>query len=142
MDVSLTKINQGGLLSLENPTYEQLIRTYSHLSGVEMDDTDAKPLLLIHVILGTGKYAQIKTGPQPHIGNQVEPVAERIKFGWIILTPGKEFDTTHMLLTQTSQLDYEELCRLNVLELVDTQQHDQGEVYKQFQEQLLNSDEG
>ena len=107
-----------------------------------MDDTDAKPLLLIHVILGTGKYAQIKTGPQPHIGNQVEPVAERIKFGWIILTPGKEFDTTHMLLTQTSQLDYEELCRLNVLELVDTQQHDQGEVYKQFQEQLLRSDEG
>ena len=47
-----------------------------------------------------------------------------------------------MLLTQTSQLDYEELCRLDVLGLKDTPQHDQGEVYKEFQEQLLRSDEG
>ena len=47
-----------------------------------------------------------------------------------------------MLLTQTSQQDYEELCRLDVLGLVDTPQHDQGEVYKKFQEHLLRSDEG
>ena len=47
-----------------------------------------------------------------------------------------------MLLTQTSQLDFEELCRLDVLGLVDTPQHDQGEVYKKFQEHLLRSDEG
>ena len=47
-----------------------------------------------------------------------------------------------MLLAQTSQLDYEELCRLDVLGLADTSQHDQGEVYKEFQEQLLRSDEG
>ena len=59
-----------------------------------------------------------------------------------ILSPGKVFDTTHMLLTQTSQPDYEELCRLDVLELNNTLQHDQGEVYKEFQEQLLRSDEG
>ena len=76
------------------------------------------------------------------IGNQGEPVAERTKFGWTILSPGEEFDTTHMLLTQTSQLDYEELCRLDVLGLKDTPQHDQGELYKEFQEQLLRSDEG
>lgn len=61
MDVSLTKVNWGELLSLEYPRYEQLIKTYSHLRGMEMDDTDAKPLLPIHVILGTGVYAQIKT---------------------------------------------------------------------------------
>ena len=51
-------------------------------------------------------------------------------------------DTTHILLTQASQLDYDELCRLDVLGLVDTPQHDQGEEYKEFQEQLLRSDEG
>ena len=138
-DVSLTKINWGELLSLENPRYEQLIKTYSHLRGVEMDDTDAKPLLPVHVILGTGMYARIKTDTGPRNENQGEPEAERTKFGWTILSPGKEFDTTHMLLTQTSQLDYEELCRLDVR---DTPQHDQGEVYKEFQEQLLRSDEG
>ena len=61
LDVSLTKVNRGELLSLENPRYEQLIKTYSHLRGVEMDDTDARPLLPIHVIQGTGVYARIKT---------------------------------------------------------------------------------
>ena len=59
LDISLTKVNRGELLSLEHPRYEELINTYmySHLRGVEMDDTDAKPLLPIHVILGTGVYA-------------------------------------------------------------------------------------
>jgi len=47
-----------------------------------------------------------------------------------------------MLLTQTSQLDYEELHRLDVLGLVNTPQPDQGEVYKESPEQLLHSDEG
>ena len=61
LDVSLTKVNRGKLLSLENPRYEQLIKTYSHLRGIKMDDTDAKPLLPVHVILGTGVYARIKT---------------------------------------------------------------------------------
>ena len=107
-----------------------------------MDDADAKPLFPIHVILGTGVYARIKTDMRPCIGSQREPVAERTKFGWTILSPGKEFDTFHMLLTQTSQVDYEELCRLDFLGLKDTPQHDQGEVFKEIQEQLLRSDEG
>ena len=81
-DVNLTKVNRGELLSLENPRYEQLVKTYSHLRGVEMDDSDAKPLLPIHVILGTGVYARIKTDTRPHIGKQGEPVAECTKFGW------------------------------------------------------------
>ena len=37
-----------------------------------MHDTDPKPLLPIHVILGTGVYARIKTDAQPHIGNLKE----------------------------------------------------------------------
>ena len=37
LDVSLTKVNQGELLSLENLRYEQCIKTYSHLRGVEID---------------------------------------------------------------------------------------------------------
>ena len=88
-------------------------------------------------------YARIKTDKRPGIGNQEEPVGERTKFGWTILSAlGKEFDTTHMLLIQTSQLDYEELWRLDVTGLLDTPQHIQGDVCKEFQEQLLRSDEG
>ena len=142
LEVNLTKVNRGELLSLENPQYQQLIKAYPHLKGMEMNDTDTKPLLPVHVILGAGVYARIKTDTRPRIGNQGEPVAERTKLGWVILSPGEEFDTTHMLLTQTSQVDYEELCKLDVLGLSDTLQHDQGEVYREFREQLSRSEMG
>ena len=39
-------------------------------------------------------------------------------------------------------MDYEELCRLDVLGLADTPQHDQGEVYREFREQLHRSKSG
>ena len=59
-------------------------------------------------------YARIKTDNRHKIDKQGSTVAERTKLGWIILSPGEEIDTTHMLLTQTSQMDFEELCRIDV----------------------------
>ena len=47
-----------------------------------------------------------------------------------------------MLLTQTSHVDYEELCRLDVLGLADTPTNDQGSVYAEFKEQLVRDPEG
>ena len=47
-----------------------------------------------------------------------------------------------MLITQTSQVDYEELCKLDVLGLTNTPQHDQGQVYSEFREQLTRSEAG
>ena len=83
-----------------------------------------------------------KLNSRPRIGNQGEPVAERTKLGWIILSPGEEVDTAHMLLTQTSQTDYEQLCRLDVLGLADKPQDDQSEVYSEFKEQLHRDQSG
>ena len=57
LEVNLTKVNQGELLSLENPQYEQLMKSYPHLKSGEMEDKDTKPLLPVHVILGAGVYA-------------------------------------------------------------------------------------
>ena len=59
-----------------------------------------------------------------------------------LLSPGSEFDHNTMLLTQTSQSDYEELCRLDVLGLADTPEHDQSMVHAEFKEQLQRSPEG
>ena len=42
-----------------------------------------------------------------------------------------------MMLTQTSLADYEELCRLDVLGLSDSSEHDQSFVYQEFKEQLV-----
>ena len=47
-----------------------------------------------------------------------------------------------MMLTQTSQLEYEELCRLDVLGLADTFLNDQQAVYGEFKEQLVRTEEG
>lgn len=112
MEVKLIKVNKNELLNVDNPNYENLTSTFSHLKDVKMDDYDTKAQLPIHVILGSGEYARIKT-LRPCIGKEGKPVAELTKLEWFIMSPGQEFDHHHMLLTQTTQTDYEQLCRLH-----------------------------
>lgn len=61
MSVEVTKVDKGELLSLDNPHYQELITKYHHLLEVNIDDTDTKSYLPLHVILGTGEYAKLKT---------------------------------------------------------------------------------
>ena len=82
--------------------------------------------------------------PRPHhakIGRQGELIAEKTKFGWTIMSPGKEVNVNEIFLTQTSSADYEKLCRLDILGIEDSPTGDQGEVYKELQEQLQRSSE-
>ena len=85
---------------------------------------------------------QAKTSEKPRVGKMGEPVAERTKFGWTILAQGKELDYSAMFLAQTSQTDYEELCRLDALGLADKPENHQSEVYTEFRKQLACSEEG
>ena len=142
MSVKLTKVHKGELLTVDNPHYQQLIDSYSHLRGVKIEDLDSKEELPVHVVLGSGEYARIKTETKPHIGRDGEPIAEKTKLGWFIMSPGQELDRNRMMLTQTSQTDYEELCRLDVLGLADSSEHDQLAVYREFKEQLVRNEEG
>ena len=143
MPVEVTKVDKGELLFLETPKYQEVIARNPHLSGVVMDDVDTKSRLPVHIILGAGYYAKVKTESVPKIGETGQPVAELTKFGWIIMSPGKEpVDLTNVLLTQTSHVDYEELCRLDVLGLSDTPSNDQSSVHAEFKEQLVRHEEG
>ena len=143
MPVEVTKVDKGELLFLDNPNYEETIAKNPNLSGVVMNDQDKKSRLLVHLILSAGEYAKLKTESALQIGEPGEPVAELTKFGWVIMSPGKEpLDITNMLWTQTSHVDYEELCRLDVLGLSDTPTDDQRNVYTEFQEQLTRDEEG
>lgn len=142
MDVKLTKVDKTQLLSVDNPRYEQMKETYPYLNRVNVADKDVKDQLPIHVILGVGDYTKIKTNKQPVIGEIGEPIAEYTKMGWLMMSPGQEFDRKRMLLTQTRQADYEELCRLDVLGLKDSADHDQQIVHAEFKEQLQRSPEG
>ena len=54
------------------------------------------------------------------------------KFGWTIIAKGREINYTALLLAQTNQSDYEQLCRLDVLGLEDRLENDQETVYAEF----------
>ena len=139
MTTNLIKVDKPELLFLENPDYENLIHKYPHLKGVTITDRDKKPMLPVHVVLGSGVVSRIKTETPPRVGKDMEPVAELTQLGWFLMSPGKEFDRKTMLLTQTNQLDYEQLCRLDVLGLEDALEHDQRVVYSEFKEQLTRN---
>ena len=79
---------------------------------------------------------------QPLVGNEGEPIAEQTKFGWVVMSPGVEFDQSTMLLTMTSQADFERLCQLDVLGLEDTSEQDPKPVYDEFKKTLTCSEEG
>ena len=142
VNTEVTKVHKRELLSLENPRYKQCLDKYEHLKGVEMDDLDTKDILPVHFILGVSDYARIKTETAPRIGAVNEPIAEKTKLGWTIISPGKEVDLTPMFMTQTSSLDYETLCRLDVLGIADSASGDEDEVYSEFKEQLKRDEEG
>ena len=142
LTTKVTKINKSELLTVPNPNYTQLCQNHPHLKGVTLNDESTKPSLPVHVVLGSGDYARIKTVTKPRIGNDSEPIAELTKFGWFLMSPGKEFDHNVMMLTQTTHVDYEELCRLDVLGLKDSSVEDQSFVFEEFKEQLTRSPEG
>ncbi|XP_066029903.1 uncharacterized protein [Pocillopora verrucosa] len=142
LEAEVNKVDRNELLTLENPKCAEIVAQFSHLKGVATNDNDEKAMLPVHLILGTNEYAKIKTGARPRVGRSGEPVAEYTKFGWTILSPGTELDLSNMLLTQTSAIDYEELCKLDVLGLKDNPSGDQETVYEEFKEQLTRSSEG
>ena len=142
MEEDVTKVDKPQLMTVENPRYKSLLEKHPHLKGVIMNDTDHKPRLSVHLILGNSECPRISTSEPQRVGREWDPVASYTKLGWTITSPGHELDTTNMLLTQTSSADYEELCTLDVLGLEDSPTGDQGVVYEDFKEQLRGSKEG
>ena len=142
LEVEVTRVERGKLFTVDNPHYPDIIKSFKHLEGVTIVDNDPKPFLPVHLILGASDYVAIKTAEPARVGELGEPVAEKTKFEWTLMSPGKELDHSKMLLTKTSYTDYEELCRLNVLGLEDRAEHDQETVHVEFREQLVRDPNG
>ena len=142
MTTVLSKVDKGVLLTIPNPRYEELLRKYSHLNEVVMNDNDKKSNLPIHVILGASDYSKIKTAMKPKIGQTLEPIAERTTLGWTMMSSGCEPNLAQTYLTRTSGADYQELCNLDVLGLEDRPDGDQHVVYEEFAEQLTRNKDG
>ena len=64
-----------------------------------MTDWDPKLHLPVHLMLGASEHAVIKTSVWPRVGLPGEPVAEKTKLGWTIMSPRIAIDHTNMLLT-------------------------------------------
>ena len=120
LPVCATKIEERELLSLENPNYPEMLKRYSHLKGVQMEETDANKILPIHhvTLMSTQKSRWLIINMWEKLAG--EPIAEQTKFGWTIMSSGAEVDIGNMFLTETSVAEYEELCRLDFLGLEDT----------------------
>lgn len=140
--VNVTKVDRRELLTVDNPNYREMIASYPYLKGVYMEDMDTKSQLPVHLILGASEYCKIKTRKPQRTGAIGQPVAELTRFGWTILSSGKEVSLQNMLLTQTAIGDYEQLCRMGVLGLADTPSGDQGVVHAEFLEGLRRDPEG
>lgn len=93
-----------------------------------MDDTDESSRLHVHIIPGNSEWLRITTTEPQRVGREWDPIATYTKLGWTITLPGKEIDTTNMLLNETSSVDYEELCTLDLLGLADPSTGDQAVV--------------
>eukprot|EP00794_Sanderia_malayensis_P008645 gene8645-biopygen6924 len=135
-------VERPNLLQLPNPNYGEVIKANKHLTGVNMDDTDRKETLPIHVILGANNYSLIKTTTAPRIGELGQPVAEKTKFGWAIMSPGKNTSDATLMLATNPHEDYIRLCSLDVLGVEDKPEGDQLNVYEEFKEQLVQREDG
>lgn len=142
MEADVTKVEKPQLMMLKNPHYKKLLAKYPHLKGVTMDDAEDKARLPVHLIIGNSECPRISTTESQRVEREWDPVASYTKFGWTITSPGQELETINILLTQTSIVDYEELCKLDVLGLADTPTGDQSVVYEEFKEQLRRNEEG
>ena len=142
MEVELLKVHKPHLMEIDNPRYEELLSKYNHLKEVKIDDLDDKPHLPIHVVLGVNEYANVKTTAAPRVGKPGQPIAERTRLGWVLMSPGREDVTSPLLLTRSVSTDYEQLCSLDVLGLADKPENDQGTVYQEFKEQLQRNKAG
>ena len=138
--VFVTRIKRSELLTLDNSNYLAMIHKYEHLRGVHKDDVDEKSKLPVHLILSTNEYTKIKTSEAKRACTMREPVAEYNKFGWKIMSTGKEANTESMFPTQTTVNGYGNVCRM-VLGLANSPCNDQSAAHSEFLEQLERSPE-
>ena len=110
LETEVTEVDRDVLLYLNNPRCKEMMAKYPHLKRINLQDVDDRPELPAHLILGTSEYARIKTETRPRIGNPGQPVAELTRLGCTLISPGKEVDLTNMFLTQTSSMDFGNVC--------------------------------
>ena len=140
--IGLNKLERYVFLTIPNPKYSKILKTYPHLREKHMNDTDEKEQLPVHIILGAGDFAKIKMEKSPRTGIISKPFADLTKMGCAMMSRGRESDVVSALYTQTSVSDYEKLCGTDILGLEEDHYNYDEFVFEKFKKQLNRSTAG
>jgi hypothetical protein len=108
LDVQLTMLDKPVITTLKNPEIAELKKKFPYLRGLCFDNEDERDQHPIHLILGVGDLARIKT-TTCRVGAAYQPVAEKTTFGWTVMGPGKN-ESQINYFAKTVQEDYQKLC--------------------------------
>ena len=127
LEVNCINAEKGILTYLPNPRIKDLKQRFFRLRRLEIGDEEAaEQQLPVHIILGAADYQRIRTTEQPVLGSNrdTDPGAEFTLLGWMLF--GRQMSHLQSVekgfLAKTSQQEFDKLCSLEALGLVDPPQ--------------------
>ena len=146
LEVNCINAEKGVLTYLPNPRIKDLKQRFFRLRRLEIGDEEAvEQQLPVHIILGAADYQRIRSTEQPVLGSNpdTDPGAEFTMLGWMLFgrqmthsqSPEKGF------FAKTSQQEFDRLCNLEALGLVDPPQ-EMGQFHKNFSQGLMQTEDG
>ena len=133
----LRKSKKRELLTLDNPRYSDLVKSHPQLRGVKLEDSNTKARLPVDVIIGVNDFAKVRTSGHLRVRRRGDPVAERTRLRWTIMSSGIDLGNSYLAVNST--VDHNRFCALDVLGLEDKPSTHQSYVHEEFKEQLTRS---
>lgn len=105
-EIELSKVHKSEIMMVKNTNYESQLARYNHLNGIKIADGDDRQKIPIHVVLGAGEYAAVKTSTPLRMGPPGQTVLEKTQLRWTIMSPGQQDQESHVFLTRSTLTDY------------------------------------
>ena len=134
LKTELNAVDKAMLLTVPNPRCKSMLSDHHYLKDVKVDEFQTKAVSPIHVILGASDFTKIKTKEAQRIEKIGDPIADLTKLGWIIISPGKEINYSHLLLKTSAFNNYEELCSLDILGISEKEDVKNESVLSKFKQ--------
>ena len=148
LDVECIHAEKGILTLLPNPNVKTLKRNFGQLRRLPLcDEENISKELPVHIILGAADYQRIRSTRKPILGADPDqdPGAEYTMLGWVLCgqTESNDKPVDKEFFLSSSQSEFEKLCSLDVLGLVDKQRATSDEQFHEdFSENLKQTENG
>ncbi|XP_065058541.1 uncharacterized protein LOC135686269 [Rhopilema esculentum] len=146
LDVDCINAEKAVLTHLPNPKIVDLKRKFQRLKRLQVNDEETSDRQLpVHIIFGAADYQRIRITEQPVVraNPDMDPGAEFTMLGWVLF--GRQaldsLDVEKGFFLKSSKNDFEQLCSLDVLGLIDPPSND-SVFHEDFTQHLLKKEEG